>query len=476
MPQIRADYKQVFLLPPCIDDWVGPSHPARFMRDFVDSLDLEEMGFRVPTAQTGRPGYATDLLLKAWLYGYFSRIRSSRKLEKACVENMGLIWLTGMNGPDHNTLWRFWRDNKKVFKEVFKQSVQVAVKADLIGMAVHAMDGTKIMCRSSREKFKNKDQLEIMIENLDKCVADVMTETENCEQEECGEYRLPKVLEDELKRKQRIQEALRELNETDKKIVHPGEVDARYMKHRRSNEPSYNAQAVADQKSGMIVAEDVVDEATDNGQLVPMLDVVQENLGATAEQNVADAGYFASPQIALAEEKEYSALVAKSSGEASAEKGDKWNPYHFSRFVYDEQRDVCICPHGALLPFLQKKVTGKNGNEVRRYRCRDYKTCPNRWMCSKSKNGRMIDINVYREALDRHSKKREIPANKKLIRDRKTIIEPVFAWIKSVLGFRRWTVSGLHNVRVQWSLICATINLMKLYRHWLAGGLVFART
>ncbi len=99
------------------------------------------------------------------------------------MENMAFIWLTGMNTPDHNTLWRFWRDNKKVFKRVFKESVQVAVKSDLIGMAVHAMDGTKIMAGSSREKFKNQGQLERMLENLDKWIADVMTETERCEQQ-----------------------------------------------------------------------------------------------------------------------------------------------------------------------------------------------------------------------------------------------------------------------------------------------------
>ena len=61
---------------------------------------------------------------------------------------------------------------------------------------------------------------------------------------------------------------------------------------------------------------------------------------------------------------------------------------------------------------------------------------------SKAKNGRMIDISVYREALERHSKKREIPENKKLLKARKAIIEPVFAWIKRRLGFRRWTVFG----------------------------------
>ena len=405
MPQIRADYKQVFLLPPSLGDCVGLDHPARFIRDFVDSLDLEALGFCVPTAGTGRPAYAGDLLLKVWLYGYFSKIRASRKLEKACMENMAFIWLTGMNRPHHNTLWRFWRDNKKVFKRVFKESVQVAVKFDLIGMALHAMDGTKIMAVSSRERFKSSDQLERMLENLDKCVADVMTETERRYDKERDEYCLPKVLQDELRRKERIQRALQELRETDKKVVNPGEPEARYMKNRRSFEPSYNAQAVADRKSGMIVAEDVVDEGADNGQLVPMLDMVQENLGATAEETVADAGYFASSRIGLAEERKYEALVSESSGETAGMRSAETDLYHPSRFIYDEEGDCCICPHGKVLPFLQKKITRKHDNEVRRYRCREYNECPDRWKRSKAKNGRMIDISVYREALSATARK-----------------------------------------------------------------------
>ena len=276
-----------------------------------------------------------------------------------------------------------------------------------------------------------------------------------------------------LKRKQQIRKALRELDESKKKVVHPVEPEARFMKNRSGKELSYNAQALADQKSGMIVAEDVVTEAADNGELVPMLDQVQENLGSTAEENVVDAGYYASAQIGLSEQRKYNVLVSKSSGESSSEKGAESDPYHRSRFVFDEGRDCCICPRGVDLPFLQKKSSGANNNEVRRYRCRDFRTCPDRWDCSKAKNGRMIDISVHRHALERHRRKRQIPEKKKQLKARKAIIEPVFAWIKHALGFRRWTFSGLENVRAQWALVCTIINLKKLYKHWLSGELVF---
>ena len=91
---IRADYDQMYLLPPRLDDWVPKDHPARFLRDFVDTLDLEALGFRIPECETGRPAYAADLLLKVWLCGYFNGIRSTRSLERACYEQISFIWLT----------------------------------------------------------------------------------------------------------------------------------------------------------------------------------------------------------------------------------------------------------------------------------------------------------------------------------------------------------------------------------------------
>jgi transposase len=476
--QIRPDYDQIFLFPPSLEDWVKPDDPVRFIRDFVDSLDLAELGFVMPECKTGRPPYAPDLLLKVWMYGYYNRIMSTRLLEKACYQHMGLIWLTGNNPPDHNSLWRFFNKNRHALQELFKKSVQVAVKADLIGLVLHALDGTKIPAKSSTDKARNHKQLEKLLEQvserLDVTIADMMTEVERLEQEESGEYRLPRSMQDGFKRKQRINEALSELDTTDKKAVHPSEPEARFMKNRRSKELSYNAQAVADRESGMIVAADVVTEGADNGELVPMLDRVKETVGSVAEENVADGGYFASSQIGLAEERGYEVLVAKSSGEVKSEKDADTNPYHRSRFVYDEEHDCCICPEGAILPFHQRKVNGKNHNEVRRYRCRVFQACANRWQCSESKNGRLIDVSVHYKELERHWEKREKPESKELLKARKVIVEPVFGWIKGCMGFRRWTVSGLINVRAQWSLVCTAVNLKKLYPYWVSGKLILS--
>lgn len=472
--EIRAEYDQMLMFPPSVDDWIGEEHPARFIRDFVDSLDLRELGFAVPESEVGGPFYAPDLLLKVWLYGYMHRIRSTRRLEQACREHMGLIWLTGRNVPDHNSLCRFFGTNRKAISQLFKQSVKVAVKCEMVGMAVHAVDGTKIRSNSSWNRMVSAEALERMQEKLERSVSDFMTEIERQEQEEIGEYKLPSAMHGTLRRKEKIQKALRELEESELNRVHHCEPEARLMKNRRNVDLSYNAQAVADGDSGIIVAADVVNEGSDNGQLVPMLDLVKENLGETAKENLADGGFFSGSQIGLAEEREYEVLLNPPSSETTPRESRKANVYPASQFLYDQERNCCICPHGVDLPYLTTKVRGRNKNGFRVYRCRKHHHCPYRSECTTNKQGREVEISVHYRAIERQRTKREYPASRRLLSQRKAIIEPVFAWIKRHMGFTRWTVNGLERVRAQWLLICATINLNKIYKRWQSGRLRLA--
>lgn len=472
--EIRADYNQLLMFPPAVEDWIGREHPARFVRDFVDTLDLESLGFRVRESAMGRPPYGAALLLKVWLYGYLNSIRSSRKLERGCREHMGLIWLTGMKPPDHNTLWRFWLDNKKALRGVFKRSVRIALDADLLGIVVHALDGTKIMACSSRRRVWHKEDLEKLLSRIEESISDVMRQVERSERKEVGEWRLPESLQDEVERKKFIREAIARCEEEQTEHLHPEEPEARLMKHGRTIELSYNAQAVADQGTGMVVAADVVNDENDSSQLVPMLDQVQENLGRTAQENLADGSYASAAQIDLAEKATYSILTNPGPNEKSEASDSANKAYHTSRFIYDEENDRCICPHGKSLTFERTKQSRWKTHELRIYRCRDFRQCPHRSECSSSKRGRTIEITPYHQAVVRQREKRQDPSNKELLKARKAIIEPVFGWIKRNLGFRRWTVRGLENVKAQWSLICTTINLKKLYRFWLEGRLKLA--
>ncbi|MCK5480415.1 MAG: transposase, partial [Gammaproteobacteria bacterium] len=307
--EIRPDYDSMHLFPPALEDWVPADHPARFIRDFVDALDLNELGFKARRSERGRPNYALDLLLKVWLYGYFNRIRSTRELERACHEHLSLIWLTGMKYPDHNTLWRFLHNNREAIQEAFAAGVRVAASSDLVGMVLHALDGTKIRAQASRHTALHRKQLERALKELDSKFDEMFSEVEAAEREQEGDYKLPEELQDAETRRQAIRDALADLDNAQTNHLQPAEPDARMMKCDGQVDFGYNSQAVVDEHSGLIVAADVTIEETDYEQLVPMVKKVDEVLGDTAEETVADKGYSSGPALHEAQEEGLNVLV-----------------------------------------------------------------------------------------------------------------------------------------------------------------------
>lgn len=466
----RADYSERYLFPPSVEDWVGVDHPARFIREFVEALDLKGLRFRMRVSEEGRPNYAADLLLKVWLYGYLMRIRSSRQLERACRENVGLIWLTGMNEPDHNTLWRFFSENKKAIRNVFRQVVRVAAKAELVGLVLHAVDGTKIAARASRRSAWHKADLERALRKLDYAIEETLQRIERSEAEEHGEYRLPEELCQKELLREKIKAALSEMEAVGNKDHHPKEPDARMMNcGATSKDFGYNAQAVADAESGLIVAADVINNAADHGMLVEMVGMVEAELGQAAEETLADGGYRSAAELRRAEERGYEVLVNLG---RQREEVPGAAEYHPSKFHYDQATDQCVCPRGEVLKFEKETTSGQNKYPVRVYRCQSFRECPVRWQCSKSKSGRKIELSIYHASLMRQREKQRREEKQKALRRRAGIIEPVFGHIKQSMGFRRWTVGGIDGVRTQWSLLCTAVNLSKLHRIWLSGQLV----
>lgn len=149
--------------------------------------------------------------------------------------------------------------------------------------------------------------------------------------------------------------------------------------------------------------------------------------------------------------------------------------YSSSNFRYDESDDVYICPEGEPLTYLRTRSNSHGKYMVRHYRCHNAKDCPFRWDCSPNKKGRMIHRGEHEGAVSRQRQKQKSVPKQELLRSRRWIVEPIFGQIKENMGFRRWTVRGIENVRTQWSLICTAFNLKKLYKYWLEGRLVLNR-
>lgn len=460
--EIHADYTTRFLFPPALEDWVKADDPARYIRAFVDALDLREIaGEEWASAiedTTGRPHYAFDMLLKVWLYGYLYDIRSSRKLERACRQMMPLVWLTGMNEPDHNTLWRFWKRYRKALKKVFVSSIRVALEANLIGMVLQAVDGTKIATAASQKKAWHRQDLKKLlaavgerIEKLEKEVAVAQqggTEVDD---------RLPQKLQEETQLRETVKEALRSLDAAGQEHMHQHDPDARMMKGGTSKriEFAYNAQAVCDASHGIVVAENVVDEENDKQQLGPMLEQVQANTGRVADQTLADCGYDTAESVAKAEALNATVIVAQLVNPATV------GPYHLARFTYDEQAGTVHCPIGQQLRRVGVTTHHEKPHPLTRYRCDVWKKCPVGRSCSKDQ-ARVIELGPHYGAVQRQRARMADPDNKKSLKRRSEIIERLFGQIKGNDGFRRWTFRGKTKVAAQWTMICTAINLRQI--------------
>jgi transposase len=457
--EIRPDYETQYLFPRSLEEWVGPDHPARFVREFVDALDLSTLGLTDEQEArrhdpNGRPHYAADLLLKIWLYGYMYRIRSSRALERGCRETLPLVWLAGTHEPDHNTLWRFWKRYQPVIRQVFLQSVRVAMEADLVGMALQAVDGTKIKSAGAKRSAWHKADLEKLLAKVESDIAGLEKQIAEAGEEAGPDDRLPDTLKNRENLRNRIQESLAVLKKAEAEHHHPLDPDARMMVSHGRTEFAYNAQAMVDQQIGVIVAADVTDEANDEHQLEPMLEQTEKNTGGFAETTVADSGYHTAEGLAAAEALGADVVVAVK------QKMHELGPYHTTRFTYDEATDSVQCPQGQTLPRAGTRRHKDKPSPLNTYRCRVGATCPVAAQCTRDRHGRIIEISPHHGAVVRN---REHPNARALLRERQMIVERVFAEIKETLGLRRWTVRGLEPVKGQWSMMCAAFNLRRMF-------------
>jgi transposase len=458
--QIAPDYGQQFLLPPALEDWVPKDHPARFLREFVDQLDLSAMGFVISGGEEGRPAYAPSLLLKIWLFGYMHRIRSTRKLEVACREQLSLLWLCGMLQPDHNSLWRFWRDNKKALRALFKRSVELALEAGLVGLVLQAVDGTKIQAASSRHSAWNKKSLQELLAllegELDQTEAQL---TREGAPDPTTHYRLPETLAEREALREKVRTGLEQMEQIQRDHLHPAEPEARRMQCDGKNCFSYNAQLVVDDQAGVIVAAEVTNHENDAGLAVPMMRQAEENCGRPAEATVADGGYGSGSDIAQAAEQKMNLLVRPTMDSVAARKR-----FHAYNFQYEKGRDLVICPEGQELKFARNMK--QKGQTVRLFRC-DHQHCPVRAQCTKDqRQRRLVEIWSHTNAVQEMRARIQTDKAAAQLRKRPQIIERVFGHIKHHEVWRRWTTRGLAAVNAQWALVCCAFNLRILHQKW----------
>jgi transposase len=435
-----------FLMPPSVDEWLPERHLARFVVEVIAGLDLRAMtgDYR----GSGEASYHPSVLLGLLIYGYATGVFSSRKLERATYDSVAFRFIAANQHPDHDTIASFRRRFLRQIEALFVQVLMMAREMGMLKLGTVALDGTKIHANASRHSalsYERAGQIEMqlreevgkltaMAEAADQAdVPDGMVIPEELARREkrlAEIARARAIIEARAKERHAREQAEYETKmaaraaksaETGKKpggrppappVAAPGPADQVNLTDEASRimpvagggfEQCYNAQAVVAEGSLLVVAGDVVQAPNDKQQVQPMLEALAalpEALGEP-ETLLADTGYFSESNV--------DACVAAGIDPLIAQGRQSHYPPLAERTAADPAAPENPTPVEAMAHHLRTK------------------------------------------------------AGKALYALRKQMPEPVFGIIKSVMGFRQFSLRGLEKVRGEWKLVTMAWNIKRLF-------------
>ena len=188
---ISCDRDQSFLMPPDVRDWLPDDHLTWFVIDAVAVMDLDAFYAAYRADGHGRPAYEPAMMIALLLYGWSRGVRSSRAIERACVEDVACRVIAAQRRPDHATIARFVERHQQPLGELFGQVLTLCADAGLATVGVIAVDGTKVAGNASRDRTLSYEQLA-------KVIVDEQLATDQAQSDRFGERRgdeLPEILQ-----------------------------------------------------------------------------------------------------------------------------------------------------------------------------------------------------------------------------------------------------------------------------------------
>ena len=463
-----ATRDQLSLLPPRIEDYVGRDNLVRAIEAYVCTLDLEKLGFRYTEAVSGsgagQPAYHPADLLKAYLYGYLNRIRSSRGLEREARRNLELIWLLRQLTPGYRTIATFRKDNWAALKKVNRAFVLLARELNLVGGELVAIDGAFFHGDASKASITTRKRLAEQLAALER---EIEAYGNTLEANDAAEEAHPPAGEDGGDVAQKLAALMAKAKEDLKRLDDSGETqlsatdaDARLLSKRGQTVAGYNVQIAVDDKHKLIVASEVVNDGNDTGQLHEMAKAAKEVLEVETLQAVADTGYYNSAALKSCEDDGIVAYVppAKRTG-----KLDKKGRFTHEAFVYDAEANAYQCPAGKLLkPMNGFKINTGGRREIRYVSLKSVcDACPLRQRCLPDKEPRRTVYRWEHEPVIEHHRARMKQAGARMSQ-RACLVEHPFGTLKCRAGYRHFLVRGFDKVRGEWSLMALCYNFARV--------------
>jgi transposase len=446
------------LLAPSLDEMVSTDHFVRVIDAFIDSLALGALGFeRLVAAETGRPGYHPAVLLKLYVYGYSSQMRSSRRLEKEAARNIEVQWLIDRQTPCFKTIADFRRDYPEAIVEVCRAFTQFCKSQSLHSGEVVAIDGTKVEAVASHKKALTAKTLEKQAAALDKKIREYIKAMDEADREESEtEFARETViaaLAELRERRNQVQEQQDRLREEGASQQVLGERDARLMKTARHGyQVAYNAQTAVDGKHGLIVAFALTGDCNDEQQLQPMAVAAKEVLEVETLTVVADAGYSNGEQGEACAAAGITAVVPRQN---VVNPGDESKSL-FTReaFTYDRASDTWTCPAGETLRVCEVSAAG----QFKRYATAACGGCALKTRCTKGRF-RRITRHFHEDA--REAMHQRAVADPSWMEQRRNLVEHPFGNMKWMMGRARFLVRGRVKAAAEFALTVLNFNIKR---------------
>ncbi len=353
---VPCDRNQAFLMPPTLDEWLPRDHLARFVIAVVETLDLSAFYTRRRADGWGRAAYDPKMMVTLLIYAYATGARSSRLIERRCVEDVAFRFITANEAPDHATIARFVAEHEQGLADLFDQVLRLAAEVGLVRVGLVALDSTRIKANASPGANRTGDWIRSEVDRIIN-EARAIDEEEDRRLHECSDSDIPGDLVEPDSRLRRLLAAKARLDAEQQKRraayqaklaareeytrrtgkgmrgrkPKPPEERARDRRHStltNTTDPDsrilstanggylqgFNAQAIATENQVTIACQ-VTADPTDFAQLQPMVEQAAENLAAAGVRHtvgvvVADAGYLSDDNLGLEHDLGVELLIA----------------------------------------------------------------------------------------------------------------------------------------------------------------------
>jgi transposase len=457
------DRNQIILFPESIDEYISENSSVRVIDAYVDQIDIEKLGFqKAVTPTVGRPPYHPKDLLKLYLYGYLNRVRSSRRLEEEATRNIEVIWLLKKLKPDFKTIADFRKDNKSALKQTFRDFSKLCNEWNLYGKELAAIDGSKFRaCNSKKNNYSSK-KLARLLRYIDEKINRYMNDLDKGDIAESADRKpdteeIKKRIEELNKRKEKYQTYQQQLAESGKSEISTTDPDAKMMCNNNNNvDIGYNVQMTVDAKHKLIADFKVTQNANDMGELDHMALRAKKLFRVKRLEVLADKGYYKITDLKKCVRKGVIPYVMKQT--FSNGTGDK--EFYPSKFKYDKERNLYICPAEKELYFFRmRKAKGKVlGADYRNTAaCQE---CEFKDRCTSNIKGRSIFRHVDQDFLDTIDLNTKTNTVKYQLRQ--TIVEHPFGTIKRAWGAYYFLTKRKVSVKAEIALVFLAYNFKRV--------------